>query len=82
MDSNASLIPSAASAGFRVVEVPVSYYRYRFLSPTSSTNSTNAREYVPSRDQPLADAVAYLTEAEHVTGEVLHVDDGAHVGKW
>ena len=26
-----------------------------------------------------ADAVVYLTEARHVTGEVLHVDDGAHV---
>jgi NAD(P)-dependent dehydrogenase (short-subunit alcohol dehydrogenase family) len=27
-------------------------------------------------------AVVYLTEATHVTGEVLHVDDGAHAGKW
>jgi NAD(P)-dependent dehydrogenase (short-subunit alcohol dehydrogenase family) len=30
----------------------------------------------------IADAVVYLTEASHVTGEVLHVDDGAHVGRW
>ena len=30
----------------------------------------------------IADAVVYLTEATHVTGEVLHVDDGAHVGRW
>ena len=30
----------------------------------------------------IADAVVYLTEAPHVTGEVLHVDGGAHVGKW
>jgi NAD(P)-dependent dehydrogenase (short-subunit alcohol dehydrogenase family) len=30
----------------------------------------------------IADAVVYLTEAGHVTGEVLHVDDGAHVGQW
>ena len=29
-----------------------------------------------------AEAVVYLTEATHVTGEVLHVDDGAHVGGW
>jgi enoyl-[acyl-carrier-protein] reductase (NADH) len=28
------------------------------------------------------DAVLYLTEAGQVTGEVLHVDGGAHVGKW
>ena len=30
----------------------------------------------------IAEAVVYLTEATHITGEVLHVDDGAHVGKW
>lgn len=30
----------------------------------------------------IADAVLYLAEARHVTGEVLHVDGGAHVGKW
>ena len=28
------------------------------------------------------EAVVYLTEARNVTGEVLHVDGGAHVGKW
>ncbi|HTV15329.1 MAG TPA: SDR family oxidoreductase [Acidobacteriaceae bacterium] len=32
--------------------------------------------------EDVADAVIYLTEARHVTGEVLHVDGGAHVGKW
>jgi NAD(P)-dependent dehydrogenase (short-subunit alcohol dehydrogenase family) len=32
--------------------------------------------------QDIADAVVYLTEAKSVTGEVLHVDGGAHVGKW
>jgi NAD(P)-dependent dehydrogenase (short-subunit alcohol dehydrogenase family) len=30
----------------------------------------------------IADAVVYLTEARYVTGEVLHVDGGAHSGKW
>ncbi len=30
----------------------------------------------------IVDAVLYLTEAGQVTGEVLHVDGGAHVGKW
>ena len=30
----------------------------------------------------IADAVVYLTEARNVTGEVLHVDGGAHVGRW
>jgi NAD(P)-dependent dehydrogenase (short-subunit alcohol dehydrogenase family) len=30
----------------------------------------------------IAEAVVYLTEAAHVTGEVLHVDGGAHAGRW
>jgi NAD(P)-dependent dehydrogenase (short-subunit alcohol dehydrogenase family) len=30
----------------------------------------------------IAGAVVYLTEAVQVTGEVLHVDGGAHIGKW
>jgi NAD(P)-dependent dehydrogenase (short-subunit alcohol dehydrogenase family) len=30
----------------------------------------------------IAEAVIYLTEARYVTGEVLHVDGGAHAGKW
>ena len=32
--------------------------------------------------QDIVDAVMYLTEAGQVTGEVLHVDGGAHLGKW
>ena len=35
-----------------------------------------------SDPKDIAAAVVYLTEANHVTGEVLHVDDGAHVGRW
>jgi NAD(P)-dependent dehydrogenase (short-subunit alcohol dehydrogenase family) len=30
----------------------------------------------------IAEAVLYLTEAAQVTGEVLHVNGGQHVGKW
>jgi NAD(P)-dependent dehydrogenase (short-subunit alcohol dehydrogenase family) len=30
----------------------------------------------------IVDAIIYLTEAREVTGEVLHVDGGAHSGKW
>jgi NAD(P)-dependent dehydrogenase (short-subunit alcohol dehydrogenase family) len=30
----------------------------------------------------IVEAVIYLTEARHVTGEVLHVDAGMHNGKW
>ena len=35
-----------------------------------------------SEPKDIADAVIYLTEARFVTGEVLHVDGGAHVGRW
>jgi NAD(P)-dependent dehydrogenase (short-subunit alcohol dehydrogenase family) len=35
-----------------------------------------------SEAKDIADAVVYLTEARNVTGEVLHVDGGAHVGRW
>ena len=30
----------------------------------------------------IVNAIIYLIEASQVTGEVLHVDGGAHVGKW
>jgi NAD(P)-dependent dehydrogenase (short-subunit alcohol dehydrogenase family) len=42
----------------------------RTLSPMATISSA----------QDIADAVVYLTEAKHVTGEVLHVDGGSHVG--
>jgi NAD(P)-dependent dehydrogenase (short-subunit alcohol dehydrogenase family) len=37
---------------------------------------------VISDARDIADAIVYLAEARHVTGEVLHVDGGAHVGQW
>jgi NAD(P)-dependent dehydrogenase (short-subunit alcohol dehydrogenase family) len=30
----------------------------------------------------IVDAVLYLSNARQVTGEVLHVDGGAHIGRW
>lgn len=30
----------------------------------------------------IAEAVFYLTEASQITGEVLHVDGGMHLGRW
>jgi NAD(P)-dependent dehydrogenase (short-subunit alcohol dehydrogenase family) len=44
----------------------------RTLSPMGTMSDT----------QDVADAVVYLAEARYVTGEVLHVDGGAHVGRW
>ena len=32
--------------------------------------------------QDIAEAVFYLTQASQVTGETLHVDGGAHLGRW
>ena len=42
------------------------------LSPMHSISSV----------QEIVDAVVFLTEAPRITGEVLHVDGGAHLGKW
>jgi NAD(P)-dependent dehydrogenase (short-subunit alcohol dehydrogenase family) len=30
----------------------------------------------------VVDAVLFLTDATFTTGDILHVDGGAHVGKW
>jgi NAD(P)-dependent dehydrogenase (short-subunit alcohol dehydrogenase family) len=46
-----------------------------FLKTLSPMNTTSSVE-------DIAEAVVYLTEARNVTGEVLHVDGGAHSGKW
>jgi NAD(P)-dependent dehydrogenase (short-subunit alcohol dehydrogenase family) len=35
-----------------------------------------------SAAKDIAEAVFYLTEASQATGEVLHVDGGAHLGRW
>jgi NAD(P)-dependent dehydrogenase (short-subunit alcohol dehydrogenase family) len=37
-------------------------------------------QIAPAKD--IAEAVFFLTEASQVTGEVLHVDGGAHLGRW
>ncbi len=44
----------------------------RALSPMGSISDA----------QEIADTVVFLAEAPHITGEVLHVDGGAHIGKW
>ncbi len=35
-----------------------------------------------SEAKDIVDAIIYLTEARQVTGEILHVNGGAHLGKW
>jgi NAD(P)-dependent dehydrogenase (short-subunit alcohol dehydrogenase family) len=62
--------------------------RFNAVAPgvvdTSLHSDPKARSPMGTISAPkdIADAVIYLTEAGHVTGEVLHVDDGAHVGRW
>ncbi len=36
----------------------------------------------PSTVKDIADAVMYLTDAPTVTGHILYVDSGSHVGRW
>jgi len=54
------------------------------LQKGATRESLSARNLMGTVSDPkdIADAVVYLAEATHVTGEVLHVDDGAHVGRW
>jgi NAD(P)-dependent dehydrogenase (short-subunit alcohol dehydrogenase family) len=63
--------------------------RFNAVAPgvvDTSLHNGNVKALSPmgtiSHPKDIADAVVYLTEAGHVTGEVLHVDDGAHVGRW
>jgi len=46
-----------------------------FLKTLSPMNSISSA-------QEIVDAVVFLTEAPRITGEVLHVDGGAHLGRW
>ena len=36
----------------------------------------------PQTAERIVDAVLYLESAAFVTGEILHVDGGAHAGRW
>ena len=50
-------------------------------NPKDSLKTLNPMGAV-SDPKDIAEAVLYLTEARYVTGEVLHVDGGAHSGRW
>jgi NAD(P)-dependent dehydrogenase (short-subunit alcohol dehydrogenase family) len=54
------------------------------LHANDSKESLTARSPMAtiSTVEDIASAVVYLTEAHQITGEVLHVDGGAHLGKW
>ena len=54
------------------------------LQKGASRESLKARNPMGTLSDPkdIAEAVVYLTQAVHITGEVLHIDDGAHLGRW
>lgn len=67
--------------------------RFNAVAPgvvNTPMHANNSKEFLQSLSPmgqisdvaDIVDAILYLTEARHVTGEVLHVDGGAHNGKW
>jgi len=67
--------------------------RFNAVAPgvvDTALHGTTPTDFMKSRSplgtitgaEDIAEAILYLTEAHHVTGEVLHVDGGAHVGRW
>jgi len=82
-------------AGLRslALEYAREHIRFNAVAPgivATSLHTDNSKEYQESRSpmgtvstiEDIASAVVYLTEARQITGEVLHVDGGAHIGKW
>jgi NAD(P)-dependent dehydrogenase (short-subunit alcohol dehydrogenase family) len=82
-------------AGLRSLALEYAKERIRFnaVAPgivATSLNTDNSKEFLQTRSpmatistvEDIASAVVYLTEGRQITGEVLHVDGGAHVGKW
>jgi len=74
-------------------EYAKNHIRFNAVAPgivDTPMHETNPKDFLKtlspmgtiSDSKEVADAVVYLTEARTVTGEVLHVDGGAHSGRW
>ena len=48
--------------------------------PADALNRSPMGKFVEVND--IVSAVLYLAQAGQITGEVLHVDGGAHAGRW
>jgi NAD(P)-dependent dehydrogenase (short-subunit alcohol dehydrogenase family) len=93
--SVAMITKGGLSAGVRslALEYAKEHIRFNAVAPgiVDTPLHSDLGEEVVKRQSPsgtvstvddVASAVIYLTEARQVTGEVLHVDGGAHIGKW
>jgi len=93
--SLAMITKGGLSAGVRslALEYAKEHIRFNAVAPgiVDTPLQSDLGEEVVKRQSPMgtvstvddvASAVIYLTEARQVTGEVLHVDGGAHNGKW
>jgi NAD(P)-dependent dehydrogenase (short-subunit alcohol dehydrogenase family) len=93
--SLAMITKGGLSAGVRslALEYAKEHIRFNAVAPgiVDTPLHSDLGEEVVKRQSPsgtvstvddVANAVIYLTEARQVTGEVLHVDGGAHIGKW
>jgi len=93
--SLAMITKGGLSAGVRSLasEYAKEHIRFNAVAPgiVDTPLHSDLGEEVIKRQSPMgtvstvddvANAVIYLTEACQVTGEVLHVDGGAHNGKW
>ena len=56
----------------------------RSLAPTPLFRSSKGLQPLGRMGEikEVVDAVLFLTDATFTTGEILHVDGGAHAGKW
>jgi NAD(P)-dependent dehydrogenase (short-subunit alcohol dehydrogenase family) len=76
LDRGYNVVANSRSTVPGVVDTPVHKdHSIEFLKNLSQTRAI-------SEVQDVVDAVIYLTEARYVTGGVLHVDGGAHAGRW
>src|SRR5882724_1713268 len=93
--SVAMITKGGLSAGVRslALEYAKEHIRFNAVAPgiVDTPLQSDLGEEVVKRQSPMgtvstvddvASAVIYLTQARQVTGEVLHVDGGAHNGKW
>jgi NAD(P)-dependent dehydrogenase (short-subunit alcohol dehydrogenase family) len=69
-------------AEFATAEKIVEVARSKFGSINALVNNAGIFFSKHFTEYMVVDAIVYLTEADQVTGEVLHVDGGSHVGKW